>query len=274
MWLSCLEALGGLLFGFLGFALGMFFGTVIFDSRGIGLFFAVICLGYFLNLANRIQEKIWGNKTNKTIIQFRISRDDQEYGPYTIEELQQYSSEGSLLKSDYVYDGIEWVLLGQFLEGSQKAINVFQSTGSNSFSREPELPELWNPKVLGNLLFFIFLTPILTPVWCTIIAAKNWDALKEFDKAREARNWIYIWLSIYIITFLIPNGIFGFVLLLIWYFRVIKPQYDVVAVGGITYYKKSWIPPLKIYLIIVGSIIIILTSMDFDGFEINKYYAP
>ena len=273
MWLSCLEALCGLLFGFLGFALGMFFGTVIFDSRGIGLFFAVICLGYFLNLANRIQEKIWGNKTNKTIIQFRISRDDQEYGPYTIEELQQYSSEGSLLKSDYVYDGIEWVLLGQFLERSQKAINVFQSTGSNSFSREPELPELWNPKVLGNLLFFIFLTPILTPVWCTIIAAKNWDALKEFDRAREARNWIYIWLSIYIITFLIPNGIFGFIfLLLIWYFRVIKSQYDVVAVGGITYYKKSWIPPLKIYLVIVGSIIIILKSIDLDGFEIDKYY--
>ena len=277
MWLSCLEALGGLLFGFLGFALGMFFGTVIFDSGGFGAMLGVIGLAYFLNIAKRIQEKIWGNKTNKTIIQFRISRDDQEYGPYTIEEIQQYSSEGSLLKSDYVYNGIEWVLLGQFLEGSQKAINVFQSTSSNSFSREPELPELpelWNPKVLGNLLFFIFLTPILTPVWCTIIAAKNWDALKEFDRAREARNWIYIWLSIYIITFLIPNGIFGFVLLPIWYFRVIKPQYDVVAVGGITYYKKSWIPPLKIYLIIIGSIIIILTSMDFDGFEINEYYTP
>ena len=269
-----LECLAGVLFGFLGFALGMFFGTVIFDSRGIGLFFAVICLGYFLNLANRIQEKIWGNKKNKTIIQFRISRDDQEYGPYTIEELQQYSSEGSLLKSDYVYNGIEWVLLGQFLEGSQKAINIFQGAGSNSFSREPELPELWNPRVLGNLLFFIFLTPILTPVWCTIIAAKNWDALKEFDRAREARNWIYIWIAMYIITFLIPLGIFGFIILLVWYFRVIKPQYDVVAVGGITYYKKSWIPPLKIYLIIVGSIIIILTSMDFDGFEINEYYAP
>ena len=92
-----------------------------------GLFFAVICLGYFLNLANRIQEKIWGNKTNKTIIQFRISRDDQEYGPYTIEELQQYSSEGSLLKSDYVYDGIEWVLLGQFLEDHKKPLTFFKA---------------------------------------------------------------------------------------------------------------------------------------------------
>ena len=160
------------------------------------------------------------------------------------------------------------------MEGSQNAINVFQDTTAKSFSKEPELPELWNPKVLGSLLFFLFITPIVTPIWSTILAAKNWDALKEFDRAREARNWIYIWLSIYIITFLIPNGIFGFVLLLIWYFRVIKPQYDVVAVGGITYYKKSWIPPLKIYLIIIGSIIIILTSMDFDGFEINEYYTP
>ena len=76
-------------------------------------------------------------------MQFRISRDDQEYGPYTIEELRHYLSEGSLLKSDYVYNGIEWVLLGQFLEGSQNTINVFQGTASNSFSREPELPELW-----------------------------------------------------------------------------------------------------------------------------------
>ena len=273
MWLSCLEALGGLIFGFLGFTLGMFFGTVIFDSKGIGLFCAVFGLGYFLNLASRIQEKISKNNKNKTIRKFRISRDDQEYGPYTIEELRQYLSEGSLLKSDYIYNGIEWILLGQFLERSQKAINVFQGTASNSFSREPELPELWNPKILGNLLFFIFLTPILTPIWCTIIAAKNWYALKEFDRAKEARNWIYIWLSMYIITFLIPNGIFGFILLLlIWYFRVIKSQYDVVAVGGITYYKKSWIPPLKIYLVIVGSIIITLKSIDLDGFEIDKYY--
>ena len=65
MWLSCLEALGGLLFGFLGFALGMFFGTVIFDSGGIGLFFAFIGFGHFLNLANRILEKYGEIKKTK-----------------------------------------------------------------------------------------------------------------------------------------------------------------------------------------------------------------
>ena len=214
-------------------------------------------------------------KIKQTIMQFRISRDDQEYGPYTIEELRQYLSDGSLLKSDYVHNGIEWVLLGRFLEGSQNAINVFQSTGSNSFSKEPELPELWNPKVLGSLLFFLFITPIVTPIWSTILAAKNWDALEEFDRAREARNWIYIWIAMYIITFLIPLGIFGFIILLVWYFRVIKPQYDVVAVGGIAYIKKSWIPTLTVYLIILGLIIIMtFASIDPNGSEYYDYYAP
>ena len=194
-------------------------------------------------------------------MKFRISRDDQEYGPYTIEELRQYLSDGSLLKSDYVHNGIEWVLLGRFLEGSQNAINVFQGTAAKSFSKEPELPELWNPKVLGSLLFFLFITPIVTPIWSTILAAKNWDALKEFDRAREARNWIYIWIAIYIITFLIPLGIFGFIILLVWYFRVIKPQYDVVAIGDIAYNKKSWIPTLTVYLVMLGLIIMTLESM-------------
>ena len=38
-------------------------------------------------------------------MQFRVSRNDQEYGPYTLEELQQYVSEGSILPTDYVFNG-------------------------------------------------------------------------------------------------------------------------------------------------------------------------
>ena len=37
-----LECLAGVLFGFLGFALGMFFGTVIFGHGGFGLVLGVI----------------------------------------------------------------------------------------------------------------------------------------------------------------------------------------------------------------------------------------
>ena len=52
-----LECLAGVLFGFLGFALGMFFGTVIFGHGGFGLTLGVIGLAYFLDIAKRIQEK-------------------------------------------------------------------------------------------------------------------------------------------------------------------------------------------------------------------------
>ena len=58
---------------------------------------------------------------------YRISRDDQEYGPYTFEELQQYVVEGSLFETDYVHNGIEWILLGRFLEDSQNSIGVEKS---------------------------------------------------------------------------------------------------------------------------------------------------
>ena len=39
-------------------------------------------------------------------MQFRVSRNDQEYGPYTLEELQQYVSEGSILPADMYL--MEW----------------------------------------------------------------------------------------------------------------------------------------------------------------------
>ena len=40
---------------------------------------------------------------------YKISRDGQEYGPYTLEELQQYVAEGSILATDYAFNGLEWV---------------------------------------------------------------------------------------------------------------------------------------------------------------------
>ena len=39
---------------------------------------------------------------------YRVIRDDQEYGPYTIEEITQYVQEGSILPKDYVHNGMEW----------------------------------------------------------------------------------------------------------------------------------------------------------------------
>ena len=63
-------------------------------------------------------------------MQFKVSRDDQEYGPYTIEELTQYVSEGSLLPNDYVHNGMEWVPLSEFLKNPHKAATAIQSVSS------------------------------------------------------------------------------------------------------------------------------------------------
>ena len=63
-------------------------------------------------------------------MQFRVSRDNQEYGPYTIAELTQYLSEGSLLPNDYVHNGMEWVHLSEFLKNPHKAEASMHSISS------------------------------------------------------------------------------------------------------------------------------------------------
>ena len=63
-------------------------------------------------------------------MQFKVSRGDQEYGPYTIEELTQYVSEGSLLPNDYVHNGMEWVPLSEFLKNPHRAATSMHSVSS------------------------------------------------------------------------------------------------------------------------------------------------
>ncbi|MEC8659549.1 MAG: DUF4339 domain-containing protein [Verrucomicrobiota bacterium] len=76
-------------------------------------------------------------------MQYKVSRNDQEFGPYTLEELQRYASEGSILPNDYVFNGVEWLLVSQFLEDPHKGMATSQSISSianlapqNNFSNE------------------------------------------------------------------------------------------------------------------------------------------
>ena len=61
---------------------------------------------------------------------YRVIRDDQEYGPYTIEEITQYVNEGSILPSDYVHNGMEWQPVSQFLQNPHKAAASMHSISS------------------------------------------------------------------------------------------------------------------------------------------------
>ncbi len=85
-------------------------------------------------------------------MQFKVSRDDQEYGPYTIEELSQYVSEGSLLPNDYVHNGMEWVPLSEFLKNPHKAATTVQSVSSVA-KAQPQInytKSKYNPEDSGS----------------------------------------------------------------------------------------------------------------------------
>ena len=63
-------------------------------------------------------------------MKIRISRNDQEYGPYTMEELAQYVNEGSILPDDYAYDGMEWITVSQLLNDPQRILNRTQAVAN------------------------------------------------------------------------------------------------------------------------------------------------
>ena len=69
---------------------------------------------------------------------YRVIRDDQEYGPYTIEEIAQYVQEGSILPNDYVHNGMEWQPVSQFLQNPHKAAASMHSISSVA-KAQPEI---------------------------------------------------------------------------------------------------------------------------------------
>ena len=83
---------------------------------------------------------------------YRVIRDDQEYGPYTIEEITQYVNEGSILPNDYVHNGMEWQPVSQFLQNPHKAAASMHSISSIANS-QPEInytKTKYNPKDSGG----------------------------------------------------------------------------------------------------------------------------
>ena len=84
----------------------------------------------------------------------RISRNDQEYGPYTMEELAQYVNEGSILPDDYAYDGVEWITVSQLLKDPQRAVDRAQSIANVAkIKYESNYSEVRNKKEIIGKIF-------------------------------------------------------------------------------------------------------------------------
>lgn len=70
---------------------------------------------------------------------YLISRDGQEYGPYKIEEIQRYLNEGSILPEDYAFDGEQWTSVNNLLKSKKGSLSPTLYT--------LEDPHLISPKI-------------------------------------------------------------------------------------------------------------------------------
>lgn len=119
---------------------------------------------------------------------------------------------------------------------------------------EEEAPPLWNPNAAANwsLLF--------SPAFGAILHMKNWEALGETGKARNAMIWAIVSVLMMIVFGVLPvvsagrgavdtSGVRGimFLLLIGWYFisaraqaRLVKDRY------GDSYPRRGWLLPIVV----------------------------
>jgi len=114
-----------------------------------------------------------------------------------------------------------------------------------------EKPAIWNPYIVANLCL------LFSPLFSTIIQYINWNALKQKDKAKLSRIWIFTWIAILII-FLVLGVILPIeylniyiscytIILIFWYFINGKNQSEYVKEKyGTEYKRKTWEIPLSI----------------------------
>ncbi len=96
----------------------------------------------------------------------RVSRNDQEYGPYTMEELAQYVNEGSILPDDYAYDGMEWITVSQLLNDPQRILNRTQAVANvANIKNESNYSEVGSKKEVVDM----GKTKIIRYVLCVLI---------------------------------------------------------------------------------------------------------
>lgn len=106
-----------------------------------------------------------------------------------------------------------------------------------------EKPSLWNPNAAANwsLLF--------SPIFGAWLHAKNWEALKDTDKAKKSMYWVYAGVVLFVVLLFMPDSVGSlpwFVFLIAWYFIMARQQSSQVkATLNNEYIHRSWKEPLK-----------------------------
>ena len=92
---------------------------------------------------------------NSSNVQYTVSRNNEQFGPYDFEQLKQYVNEGKVLNDDLVFDGSNWVHVGQILGSPKPSLNVPLAAPRNMAPS----PQQFNQQQAVNFM------PLLTPMF-------------------------------------------------------------------------------------------------------------
>ena len=87
-------------------------------------------------------------------MQFIVSRDNEQFGPYTLEQLHQYLNEGSIYPHDLVFDGQNWVNLSQIIYPQQQP--QITSFAVPQIIQHPKAKRVQQGPNLGNVVGSMF----------------------------------------------------------------------------------------------------------------------
>ena len=92
---------------------------------------------------------------NSSNVQYTVSRNNEQFGPYDFEQLKQYVTEGKVLNDDLVFDGSNWVHVGQILGSPKPSLNVPLAAPRNMTPS----PQQFNQQQAVNFM------PLLVPMF-------------------------------------------------------------------------------------------------------------
>lgn len=101
-------------------------------------------------------------------------------------------------------------------------------------------PALWNPDAAGAWSL------ILSPIFGSVLAMKNYRALGEEALARTARNWMFGSIAMLFVAGIV-GGVIGLVWILVWYTMFQRKQTHYIRERwGTDYPRRGWLVPLLI----------------------------
>jgi hypothetical protein len=104
-----------------------------------------------------------------------------------------------------------------------------------------EMPKLWNPAAASGW------SVLLTPIFGSIVVAKNWNTLGRPDRSLMTYYWLAGMIVAYLAVLALHLPLLYVAMIIVWHFAVCKPQMNYMKLNfGNDYPRKSMLKAVLI----------------------------